>query len=307
METINVLMSCYNGEKYLDEQIASILNQKTTRKIELYIRDDGSKDNTKEVLKKYEGYDNIHINLAENTGVVKSFIDLLFYCDEADYYAFADQDDIWFEDKLEKAMDAITEAGESKTPILYCSNYYNWNCDTDETTPCRNINEPVSIVKTIVSGDSGFGFTQVMNHEMRKYVLRYKETNPTMKVWTHDMWCHLLAVCFGKLVYDHSYTANYRRHGNNVSTQELHGGNIWTHRLWQIKEFLFGSNGKIFQPDVTSFYEIYKGDMTKEQQETFELFLGDGKRLKKLFWKGRFRAGLVDELAIRFLMLLGKV
>ena len=111
METINVLMSCYNGEKYFDEQIASILNQKTTRKIELYIRDDGSKDSTKEVLRKYEAYENIHINLAENTGVVKSFIDLLSYCEEADYYAFADQDDIWFEDKLEKAMNGISEAG----------------------------------------------------------------------------------------------------------------------------------------------------------------------------------------------------
>ena len=77
METINVLMSCYNGAQYVDEQIASILNQKTRRKIELYIRDDGSKDNTKEVLKKYEKYDNIHINIASNVGVVKSFIDLL--------------------------------------------------------------------------------------------------------------------------------------------------------------------------------------------------------------------------------------
>ena len=54
METINVLMSCYNGARYVDEQIASILNQKTNRKIELYIRDDGSKDDTKEVLKKYQ-------------------------------------------------------------------------------------------------------------------------------------------------------------------------------------------------------------------------------------------------------------
>lgn len=307
METINVLMSCYNGEKFLDEQIASILNQKTTRKIELYIRDDGSKDNTKGILEKYADYENIHINLAPNVGVVKSFFDLLTYCEPADYYAFADQDDIWFEDKLEKAMDAITKEGANNTPILYCSNFYNWNSDTDEATPCRNINEPVSIVKTIVSGDSGFGFTQVMNHEMRKLVLRYNETYPTMKVWTHDMWCHTLAVCFGKLIYDHSYTANYRRHGNNVSTQELRGGNIWTHRLWQIKEFLFGSNGKIFQSDVTSFYEVYKDQMNKEQKDTFELFLGDGKRLKKVFWKGRFRAGLVDEIAIRVLMLLGKV
>ncbi len=307
METINVLMSCYNGEKYIEEQLQSILNQKTSRHIEIFIRDDGSKDNTKEVLKKYADYDNIHVNIAPNVGVVKSFIDLLSYCDEADYYAFADQDDIWFEDKLEKAMNGISKVEDPNQPILYCSNYYNWNCDTGETTPCRNINEPVSIVKTIVSGDSGFGFTQVMNHEMRDLVLLYKETNPTMEVYTHDMWCHLLAICFGELVYDHSYTANYRRHGNNVSTQELKGGNMLTHRIWQIKQFLFGSNGKIFRPDVQSFYDIYGPSMTEEQQKTFELFLKDGHVFKKAFWKEPFRAGLVDELAIRFLMLLGKV
>lgn len=307
MEKINVLMSCYNGEAYIEEQIASILNQKTSRRIELYIRDDGSKDHTREVLKKYESYDNVHVRFAPNVGVVKSFFDLLSVCDHADYYAFADQDDIWFDDKLEKAMDQIASRKDKDIPVLYCSNYYNWNCDTDETTPCRNINEPVSIVKTIVSGDSGFGFTQVMNDRMRECILRYNENLPTMQVWTHDMWCHLAAVCFGVLIYDHSYTANYRRHGNNVSTQELKGGNIWTHRLWQIKEFLLGSNGKIFRHDVAEFYKTYQADMTEEQKATFTLFLGDGHRMKKVFWKGRFRAGMMDEIAIRVLMLLGKV
>jgi rhamnosyltransferase len=62
METINVLMSCYNGEKYIEEQLESILKQKTDRKIVVYIRDDGSKDNTVDILKKYEKADNIHVS-----------------------------------------------------------------------------------------------------------------------------------------------------------------------------------------------------------------------------------------------------
>ncbi len=304
METINVLMSCYNGEQYLDEQIDSILKQKTTRQIELYIRDDGSKDNTREVLKKYENMEHFHIVYGENVGVRKSFFVLLDMCDHADYYAFADQDDIWFEDKLENAMNQVSL--EDK-PVLYFSNFYNWNCDTDELTPCRNTPEPFTIVKTIVNGDSGFGFTQVFNNAMRDMILRIVTTDTTMVKYTHDMWCHLIALCFGELVYDKSYVAKYRRHGNNVSTQELHGGNMLSHRIWQIKQFLFGENGKLFQTDVQNFYKVYGDDMTAEQKEIFELFLGDGHRLKKIFWKERIRVGIVDEIAIRVLFLLGKV
>lgn len=304
MEKINVLMSCYNGEKYIEEQIKSILNQKTSRKIELYIRDDGSKDNTREVLKKYEGVENIHIIFGKNAGVMKSFFELLEVCEEADYYSFADQDDIWFEDKLEKAMNQM---GKKDTPVLYCSDFYNWNCDTDEKTPCRHLSEPFSIVKSIVNGDSGFGFTQVLNPAMRTLALRYMETQPDLTQYSHDMWCHLLSLCFGELVYDKSCVAQYRRHGNNVSTQELHGGNILSHRLWQIKQFLFGSNGKLFQADIRKFLEIYRADMTKEQIEVFELFLGEKHRLKKVFWKERIRLSIVDEIAIRVLFLLGKV
>lgn len=304
METINLLMSCYNGEKYLDEQINSILNQKTTRQIELYIRDDGSKDNTREVLRKYENMEHIHVIYGENAGVTRSFFGLLEQCEPAEYYGFADQDDIWFEDKVENAINQI--AGKDR-PALYCSNFYNWNCDTDELTPCRDMGEPVTIVKTIVNGDSGFGFTQVFNNPMRELILRFMENDFNLKTYTHDMWCHLIAVCFGELVYDKNYVAKYRRHGNNVSTQELHGGNMLSHRIWQVKQFLFGKNGKLFQEDVQNFYKVYADRMTEEQKDTFELFLGDKYRLKKVLWKERIRIGLVDEIAIRVLFLLGKV
>lgn len=304
MEKINVLMSCYNGGKFIEEQIKSILEQKTDRKIELYIRDDGSKDNTKDILKKYENVENIHVIYGKNAGVMRSFFELLDVCEDADYYAFADQDDIWFEDKLEKAVNQI---GIKDIPVLYCSDFYNWNYDTGEVTPCRHLSEPFTIVKSIVNGDSSFGFTQVLNPAMRELALRYMKKKPHLEQYSHDMWCHLLAICFGELIYDKSCTAKYRRHGNNVSTQELHGGNMLSHRIWQIKQFLFGANGKLFRKDMLIFFDIYKDKMSAEQIKVFDLFLHDGNRLKKVFWKERIRITWIDEVAIRVLFLLGKV
>lgn len=304
METINVLMSCYNGEKYIEEQIKSILEQKTERNIVLYIRDDGSQDNTRAMLKKYEAVENIHVIYGENIGVMKSFFTLLEQCEKADYYSFADQDDIWNADKLERAMNRI---GKTDMPVLYCSDFTYWDYDTGISTPCRCLSEPFSIVKSIVNGDSGFGFTQVLNPAMRTMALRYMKTKPQLTKFSHDMWCHLVSLCFGKIIYDKSCTARYRRHGNNVSTQELQGGTVMSHRLWQVRQFLFGSNGKLFREDVRKFLEIYRGDLSQKQIELFELFLSDKNRLKKVFWKERIRLCLTDEIALRVLFLLGKV
>ena len=304
METINVLMSCYNGEKYIEEQLESILKQKTDRKVVVYIRDDGSKDNTVDILKKYEKADNIHVSYGENVGVMKSFFRLLEQCEEADYYSFADQDDIWDEDKLERAMNRI---GKKDIPVLYCADFYVWDDHGGILAPCRHLSEPFSIVKSIVNGDSSFGFTQVLNPAMRRLALRYMQTKPELTQYSHDMWCHLLGVCFGELIYDKSCVAPYRRYGNNASTQELHGGSMFSHRLWQIRQFLLGSNGKLFREDVRHFMEIYKADLTQKQLEVFELFLSDKNRLKKVFWKERIRRSFTDEIAIRILFLLGKV
>lgn len=304
METINVLMSCYNGERFIEEQISSILNQKTQRNIVVYIRDDGSTDNTINILKKYEEAENIHITYGENVGVMKSFFQLLEQCEAADYYSFADQDDIWNADKLERAMNQI---GKTDIPVLYCADFYNWNYNAGTLTPCAHLSEPFSIVKSIVNGDSSFGFTQVLNPAMRDLALRYMQTKPELTQYSHDMWCHLLGVCFGRILYDKSCVAHYRRYGNNASTQELHGGTKLSHRLWQIRQFLLGSKGKLFQEDIRKFFEIYSSEMTPGQIEIFRLFLSDRNRLKKAFWKERIRRSLTDEIALRVLFLLGKV
>ena len=100
MNKICVLMSTYNGDKYIIEQIESILNQKKVN-VELLIRDDGSTDKTLEILEEYsKKYKNLKYYSGQNLKTARSFMDLLFRAGEYEYYSFSDQDDVWDLDKL---------------------------------------------------------------------------------------------------------------------------------------------------------------------------------------------------------------
>ena len=126
---VAVLMSAYNGEKYISEQINSILQQ-TYQNLVLYIRDDGSSDNTVSILEEYERQKKIVLIQGENLGFINSFFDVMKKCETADYYAWCDQDDIWIPDKIERAVEKLEEnkrlhmrKGEPHAPVLYFSDY----------------------------------------------------------------------------------------------------------------------------------------------------------------------------------------
>ena len=110
METVNIMMATYNGEKYLSEQLDSILSQ-SFQNFKIYISDDKSIDNTLEILLKYKkNYpDKIEIIDYEKKkgSAAKNFIYLFENVDEADYYMFCDQDDVWDNDKIKKLLDKI--------------------------------------------------------------------------------------------------------------------------------------------------------------------------------------------------------
>ena len=97
-----VLLSTYNGEKYLREQLNSLVKQ-ILRPDQILIRDDGSSDATMDIIKYYaDSYKFIKYYQGENLGAAKSFMELINKAEEADYYALCDQDDVWFEDKLQR-------------------------------------------------------------------------------------------------------------------------------------------------------------------------------------------------------------
>ncbi|EIO7716388.1 glycosyltransferase, partial [Campylobacter coli] len=120
-DTVAVILATYNGEKYLKQQIDSILDQ-TYKDIKIYIGDDSSKDNTINIIKTYKNLypDKITYYQNEtNIGFIKNFEKLLQIAKE-DYIAFSDQDDVWLPCKLEEQIKAIKEVEKKDNLPIMC-------------------------------------------------------------------------------------------------------------------------------------------------------------------------------------------
>ena len=117
---VQVIMSTYNGEKYIEEQIQSIFNQKECN-VSLLVRDDGSTDKTIEIVKELSLKYNIKLIQGENLRAAKSFLEAIKFTDEEnDFFAFSDQDDVWLDDKLLNAIKCIEKYNDKI--LLYASN-----------------------------------------------------------------------------------------------------------------------------------------------------------------------------------------
>ena len=109
---VNILLATYNGEKFLKTQLDSLIEQ-TYENIDIYVRDDCSTDNTVEFIKNYieSNKSGKRIILLENNGVnlrpPKSFYQIARECEPAEYYAFCDQDDVWYPDKIKWAVEEL--------------------------------------------------------------------------------------------------------------------------------------------------------------------------------------------------------
>ena len=108
MEKVTVLLSTYNGEKYLAEQLESLAAQQGVE-VELLVRDDGSNDGTASILNEWQDKGLLSWYRTVNLGPGKSFMDLLQTAQSGSYYAFCDQDDVWLSNKLQITMDKMKE------------------------------------------------------------------------------------------------------------------------------------------------------------------------------------------------------
>lgn len=211
MYNIAVLLSTYNGEKYLREQIESILYQKDVQ-IHLFIRDDGSSDNTVIILKEYkEKYDNIVLLLEENIGYQKSFFKLVFFAGRYDFYAFADQDDVW---KKEKLISAIGKLRNIHEPAMYYSMMTQVDTSlkiiSEQQKPIRPLSKEKVLFQNFVQGS-----TIVFNYKLYCLIIRYY---PNFNI-AHDIWIPCLATYFGKVIFDFNSYILYRRHDDSVTVK----------------------------------------------------------------------------------------
>lgn len=211
---IAVLMSTYNGHRYLNEQLESLAKQTVAEDMTVYIRDDGSTDDTFEIIDRWKDRIDISLIKGKNVGPAQSFWTLFVDKDiKADYYAFCDQDDIWDKDKIERGLNAIMAEGG---PALWCS-----NCriigSTDSLLKERMLEElpNLSICSQLVCGLIQ-GCAMLFNNELRKYIL----TKKTEHVPMHDIVVMTYCLAVGTVIYDKLPSFSYRMHENNVVAKE---------------------------------------------------------------------------------------
>ena len=193
MKKITVVMSAYNGSKYIEAQLDSIFQQVGV-KVQCYVRDDGSTDDTLQVLKKYASTSGeLIICEGENVGWERSFLLALKDAPQADYYAFADQDDIWFEDKLISGIKMLEKEGSKNKPCMYHCNKISV---TEDLKPLahqvRRTPRPLNRQNALIQ-EYAQGCGIILNEQARKLVLHHV---PHAKL-AHDFWCGLVCYLFG--------------------------------------------------------------------------------------------------------------
>ena len=213
---VAVLMSTYNGEKYLKEQIDSILQQEGNFKIQLVARDDGSTDSTQEILNIYQKKGLLRWYQGENVGPALSFMELVHNTDGCDFYALADQDDVWSRDKLARAIKLIMEKGNLEKPVLYCSNARLVNRDLESLGRDVYRKPPKTDFFTLTCAGGLLGCTMVYSSSLQ--ALLTSHVGPSKNdIVMHDFYIALVcAGCGGELIYDDYPSLKYRQHGNNT-------------------------------------------------------------------------------------------
>jgi rhamnosyltransferase len=211
---VAVIMSTYNGKKYVKEQIDSVLNQEKVN-VTIYIRDDGSIDDTLSLLKDYNGNSEIKITAGDNLGFRKSFIKALLMAGKHDYYAFCDQDDYWEKEKLYEGCKKIIES-DSNNACLYYSNLET--CDEKLNNLGRTyLEKRNNSLYGIVMRRSIAGCTMIFNRKLCE-LLRKIDITDELLVYGHDAF--VITTCFavgGNVICDSRHFIKYRQHGNNTS------------------------------------------------------------------------------------------
>ena len=212
---ICILMSTYNGEKFLAEQLQSIEDQ-THKNWRLVISDDGSSDNTLVIAKQFQqkwGNDRLEIRQGPQQGFCQNFLSMA--CDSdirADLYAFSDQDDVWMADKLARAVAYFEASNESQLPRAYGSRTKIVDEALNPLGFSPEFTLPRSFRNALVQSIAG-GNTQVFNQATKQLF----EQAGSQKVVSHDWWLYQIVKGAGGIFYyDPNPTLLYRQHSNAI-------------------------------------------------------------------------------------------
>lgn len=269
---VQILVATYNGEKYVEEQIMSLLNQ-TYQNIQILIRDDNSSDDTKIILKNLSDKYSEKIVLIDDDCICGSaqsnFMRLMRYA-TSEYIMFCDQDDYWFPEKVQSMLKIMKQQEKKdKGPILIYSDYQV----TDENlNPIRENKKSNQIYKAkldinhLLVQNYITGCTIMVNKELYEHTQEYKK-----EILMHDWWLAIYAATFGKIKHYPRVLMYYRQHGNNCV------GAVNVKSLKYIREKAFDKNVRksntAYVKQAARFYEFYGAEMSEESKQKFLYFL----------------------------------
>ncbi len=222
---VAIILSSYNGEKYLGEQIDSIIAQDYCD-WKLFVFDDCSSDKTEEVVRSRQERACGRIEFCRNSqnfGSTKSFLNGLFSVYDrfpaTEYFMFCDQDDCWNTDKISVSINAIRTRGLSSGPVLAFTDCVVTDSGLNEIAPSFIRQSGYNVKRIDLAGllmeNKCIGCTCVLNRELAG--LLREHTDPEMKeVRFHDWWSALAAAAFGSVVFVPEATMRYRQHEKNV-------------------------------------------------------------------------------------------
>ena len=272
---ITVIMATYNGSKYLEAQMESIIGQ-SHKPYRIRVFDDVSSDNTLQLLKTYEKRTNIEvIQRPQNLGVIRNLKAALATIDGPEYIALADQDDVWLPQKLEISLGALKEIDiDPKKPALVYSDLMVIDQAgqhvSDSFWEILGLSKYQHVLSTLVYGNVVTGCASLMNAALLPYAQDIPEDLSTY----HDAWLALCAFCFGKVKTIKTPLIQYRLHPENLTFYSSDvpkiKDRIKTH--WR----LLTRKDKFMQEQfalIERFLKVYNSQLKEEDRRVLKRFL----------------------------------
>lgn len=262
--TVAVLLCSYNGDKFLEEQLESIARQQGAQ-VHIHVSDDGSTDQTQHLLNRFRerwGAGQLSIRHGPGRGYVANFLSLICSPIEADYFAYADQDDIWDPDKLPRAIAALASVPFDQ-PAIYCSRTRLVN-DAGKFIGLSPLFKRPPVFANSLIHNVGGGNTMVLNRSARDLL----RAAGAVDVASHDWWTYILvAGSGGTILYDPHPSMCYRQHEGN-----LIGSNMsWGDRLNRFYLALRGRNRAWNTKNMMALQEN-RAFLTRNNQEILDEF-----------------------------------
>lgn len=308
MSRVSIVLSTYNGERYIEEQINSILSS-SYQDTDLYIRDDGSSDRTMEILEGYRSStpDRIHVIRNEvNLGVTLNFLQGV--CDTtADYIMLCDQDDVWkpnkIGDTLKRMRHMEAQLGKDIPLAVFTdATVVDGSLNTlhDSFFRIGKLDPRKTDLPHILMENKLIGCTVMINASLRRVL---KSRKLPEKARYHDWWIALIAASCGKIGFLPEQTMLYRQHGTNVvgSRSFL---SYFKDRITSLKK----QKGAILalENQAKEFLELYREYLSEDSKGVLRQFAGlqDTGLIRRrviILKYGFLKTGLIRNLGLMFI------